>query len=180
MTLSKAQFVKRAKQIKLLAMDVDGVLTNGDILVLESGEELKVFNAKDRLALALLRETGAPLLTAWITGRASNAVAMSAKDLGITFLVQKCAEKKAALKKILDEKGLSFEQAAYIGDDVIDLPVMRACGLSACPIDAVPDVRAIAGFVSKVPGGRGAVRDVLETILRAQGKWDALAQLFFH
>lgn len=180
MALPKAQLIKRAKKIKLLAMDVDGVLTNGDVLVLESGEEVKVFNAKDRLALAMVRERGYPLLTAWITGRSSNAVDASAKDLGISFLVQKCAQKKTALEKILKENRLDFDEAAYIGDDVIDLPVMRACGLSACPQDAVSDVRKIADYISPLAGGRGAVRDVLEIILRAQGKWDALISSFFH
>lgn len=178
MPLPKAQVVKRAKKIKLLAMDVDGVLTNGDVLILDSGEELKTFNAKDRLALALLRDRRANLITAWITGRSSNAVKASAEDLGIMHLVQKCQVKKDALEKILREHSLTFEDAAYVGDDIIDLPAMRACGLSICPSDAVSDVLMHSNVVSKVAGGRGVARDALEIILRAQGKWDELISPF--
>ncbi len=159
-------------------MDVDGVLTNGDVTVLNSGEEVKTWNAKDRLLIALLRDTNAPYTLAWITGRKSQSVVDAASDLGIRYLVQKCADKKSAMATILEKENLSWAQTAFIGDDLIDLPVMRACGFSACPSDAARDVRMKADYVAAVPGGRAAVRDVLEFILRAQKTWDALLAPF--
>ncbi len=178
MPLPKSVLVSRAKKIRLVAMDIDGVLTNGDVLVLESGEEVKAWNAKDRLVLALLRDSGNPLTIAWITGRSSNSVVRSALDLGIPHVIQKCSAKKAALEKILLKTGISISEAAYIGDDIIDLPVMNAVGFAACPADAVTDVKRISHYVSPLEGGRGVVRDVLEFVLRAQKKWDDLLSPF--
>lgn len=175
---SRARQIELARRIRLIAMDVDGVLTNGDVTVLNSGEEVKTWNAKDRLLMALLRDMNAPYVLAWITGRKSQSVVDAATDLGIRYLVQKCADKKAALATILEKENLAWEQAAFIGDDLIDIPVMRACGFSACPSDAVRDVRSLSNYVAAVPGGRAAVRDVLEFILRAQKKWDALLKPF--
>jgi 3-deoxy-D-manno-octulosonate 8-phosphate phosphatase (KDO 8-P phosphatase) len=178
MALSRSQQTAAARSVRLIAMDVDGVLTNGGVTVLNSGEEVKTWNAKDRLLIALLRDTRAPFVLAWITGRKSQSVLDAASDLGIRYLVQKCADKKAAMTEILGKENLAWPQAAYIGDDLIDLPVMRSCGFSACPSDAVKDVRAMADYVAPVPGGRAAVRDILEFILRAQKKWDALLKPF--
>lgn len=178
MAEKKSALIKRAQKIKLIAIDVDGVLTDGEIVVLESGEEIKAWNAKDRLGLAVVREQKIPLIFAWITGRSSKAVEFSAADLGIHHLVQKCSDKKKALGNILESRRLSFDQAAFIGDDLIDLPLLRAVGFSACPADAVRDVRERVHYVSAVSGGRGVGRDVLEFILRAQKKWDALLKPF--
>ena len=178
MPLPKAQLLKRAKKIKLIAMDVDGVLTNGDIVLRDSGEEVKAWNAKDRLSLALVRDSKVPLIFAWITGRSSKTVEVTAADLGIQHLVQKSSTKKEALEGILKKHSLGLEEAAFIGDDIIDLPVMRAVGFSACPGDAVRDVLQYSNYISPLLGGRGVVRDVLEYILRAQGKWDALIAPF--
>lgn len=178
MGVSGPALSKRAKKIKLIAMDVDGVLTDGGIIVLESGEEVKVWNAKDRLGLAVLRDKKNLLFTAWITARTSKTVAASAEDLGINHLVQKSASKKEALEAILASHQLSFEQAAYIGDDLVDLGVMKQVGLAACPSDAVPDIKKICHYVSPLAGGRGVARDVLELILKAQGKWNDLVASF--
>lgn len=178
MALAKAALIKRARNIKLVAMDVDGVLTDGSVIVLQSGEEVKVWNSKDRLLMAALRDAKFPVKLAWITGRSSKAVADGAADLGISHVVQKCADKKAALADILKSEQLSFDQAAFIGDDLIDLPVLRAAGLACCPSDAVTDVRKHVHYVSPIAGGRGATRDVLEFILRAQNLWDALLRPF--
>jgi 3-deoxy-D-manno-octulosonate 8-phosphate phosphatase (KDO 8-P phosphatase) len=164
----------RAKKIKIIGMDVDGVLTAGDILILESGEEIKLWNSKDRLAISLVRERDIPLQFAWITGRSSAAVTAAAKDLGVKHVVQGCKNKRNAMKDILDRCGFTFDQASYIGDDLIDLSVLSAVGLSACPSDAVPDVRKSVHYISTVAGGRGVVRDVLELVLRAQKTWDPL------
>jgi 3-deoxy-D-manno-octulosonate 8-phosphate phosphatase (KDO 8-P phosphatase) len=178
MALTKAALVKRARNIRLLAMDVDGVLTAGDIIVLESGEEIKLWNAKDRMAFASIRSQKIPLILAWITGRASKSVSSNAENLGIPHVVQKCEDKKSALEKILTERGLSFDQAAFIGDDLIDLRVMQHVGFSACPADAVPDVKKISNYVSAIDGGRGVGRDVVEFILKAQNKWDGVIRAF--
>ena len=171
MPLSARALALRAKKVRLLAMDVDGVLTAGEIIILESGEEVKLWNAKDRLGLAVARDQKMPLTFAWITGRASNAVSLAAADLGVRHVVQKCHDKKQALARILAAEGLSFEQAGYIGDDLIDLGVLNAVGFAACPSDAMRDVRANVHYVSPFAGGRGVVRDVLEVILRAQNQW---------
>jgi 3-deoxy-D-manno-octulosonate 8-phosphate phosphatase (KDO 8-P phosphatase) len=175
---TRSQQTARARRIRLIVMDVDGVLTDGGVTVLASGEEVKTWNAKDRLLLALLRDLKAPFTFAWITGRKSQTVVDTASDLGIRHLVQKCADKKTAMATILEKENLAWEQAAFIGDDLIDLPAMRACGFSACPSDAVRDVLANADYVAAAPGGRAAVRDVLEFILRAQKKWDAVLAPF--
>jgi 3-deoxy-D-manno-octulosonate 8-phosphate phosphatase (KDO 8-P phosphatase) len=178
MPAAKAALLNRARNIKLIAMDVDGVLTAGDVIVLESGEEVKLWNAKDRLGLSLVRAYKLPYLLAWITGRQSKTVQVNADDLGVHFVVQKCIDKKAALKKILDENKLTFDQAAFVGDDLIDISTMRHVGLSACPQDAVSDVKKVAHYISPFNGGRGVVRDVFEFILRAQNQWDPLIERF--
>lgn len=178
MPASKLTLAKRAQNVKLLAMDVDGVLTGGEIIVLNSNEEIKFWNSKDRLAISMLRDHKSPLLLAWITGRSSKAVSWAAEDLGIHHLVQKCERKKEALESILKSHRLRFDEAAYIGDDLIDLPVLENVGLACCPSDAVPDVLKRADYVSSFSGGKGVVRDVLEFILRAQKKWDALVRSF--
>ncbi len=172
MPLSKAALLKKARSIKLIAMDVDGVLTAGDIIVLDSGEEIKFWNAKDRMGFAVCRSYKVPMLFAWITGRQSKSVAANAANLGIHHLVQKCENKRAALKEILDARGLEFDQAVFIGDDLIDLGVMKSVGIAACPSDAVPDVKKISHYISPLNGGRGVGRDVIELILKAQNKWD--------
>lgn len=168
----------RAKKIRLLGMDVDGVLTRGEVVVLESGEEVKFWNAKDRLGLALIRDEKVPLIIAWMTGRKSRAVTNAARDLGVRHVFQKCRDKRKAMLSLLSQYKLSAEQAAFIGDDLIDLSVMRLAGFSACPCDAVPDVRARADYVSDLRGGEGVVRDVCEFILKAQGRWDSLLKKF--
>lgn len=176
MKLSQALLKKRAQSIKLLAMDVDGVLTGGEVVVLESGEEIKLWNAKDRLGLALARGHVKDLKFAWITGRKSTAVARAAEDLGVQFVVQNCANKLKALEEIAQSAGLDLDQTAFIGDDLIDLSVLAKVGLSCCPADAVEDVKKKVHYVSHLPGGRGVARDVLELILKAQGKWDSLVR----
>lgn len=176
--VSRGDLTRRARDIRLIAMDVDGVLTGGEIIVLDSGEEIKFFNAKDRLVLAVMRDAKVPVKIAWITGRRSRTVADSAKDLGVTDLVQKCHDKRGALEAILKRHGLTFDQAAFIGDDLIDLSVLKAVRLSACPADATSDVLRRAHYVSPYAGGKGVVRDVIEFILKAQGRWNAVVDSF--
>ena len=175
---ARAALRKRAAKIRLVAMDVDGVLTAGEVIVLESGEEVKLWNSKDRLVLSLLRDRGEGPAIAWITGRRSKAVTRAAEELGVRFVFQKCHDKKNALESVLRDLGLRMDQAAFIGDDLIDLPCLRAVGFAACPADAMPDVRRNVQYVSPLPGGRGVVRDVLELVLKAQKKWDGIIAPF--
>lgn len=168
----------RAKKIKLVGMDVDGVLTAGEIIILESGEEIKFWNSKDRLTMALLRDKKIPLVLAWITGRRSNAVTLAGDDLGIRHVIQGCHSKKSAMQSLLKKYNLSWEEAAYIGDDLIDLPVLRSVGFSAAPHDATRDVLENVHYLSPYSGGRGVVRDVLEYILRVQKRWDIVVNSF--
>jgi 3-deoxy-D-manno-octulosonate 8-phosphate phosphatase (KDO 8-P phosphatase) len=176
MRLSRAALIKKALPIKLLAMDVDGVLTSGEIIVLESGEEIKLWNAKDRLVLSLADKCRLPFSFAWITGRSSNSVRRAAQDLGIKYLFQDCHNKVSALEDILKKENLTHSQVGFIGDDLIDLPVLRKVGFAACPSDAARDVKNCVNYQSPFLGGRGVVRDVIEFIFRAQGLWDCLAK----
>jgi len=169
---------RRARGIKLIAMDVDGVLTGGEIVILKSGEEIKAFNAKDRLVLAIMRDTKVPVRIAWITGRKSRVVEKTAKELGVSDLVQGSHDKAGALAAILKRHKLSFADAAFIGDDLIDLSVLKKVGFSASPADATSDVLRHVHYVSPYNGGKGVVRDVIEFILKAQGRWDSVVTFF--
>jgi 3-deoxy-D-manno-octulosonate 8-phosphate phosphatase (KDO 8-P phosphatase) len=177
---TRGDLAKRARNVKLIAMDVDGVLTGGEIIVLKSGEELKFFNAKDRLVLAIMRDTDVPIRIAWITGRKSHAVEAAAENLGVADLVQGSHDKRRALELILRKHNLTFKDAAYIGDDLIDLSVLKEVGFAACPADATSDVLRHVHYVSPFNGGKGIVRDVIEFILKAQGRWDDVVNAFLH
>ena len=170
--------LKRARPVRLIGMDVDGVLTGGEIIVLKSKEEVKVWNSKDRLLLSFLTKQKSPLIFAWITGRSSKGVSSAARNLRIHHVVQNCHDKKEAFDKILKKRRISYEQAAFIGDDLIDLSVLKKVGFAACPKDAVSDIRRNVHYVSSVKGGKGAVRDVLEFILKAQKKWNPILNSF--
>lgn len=150
-------------------MDVDGVLTAGDIIVLESGEEVKLWNVKDRLAFFVGRAQG--LKFVWITARDSKQVKARAKDVQVDALYAGCRDKKSALADLCRRFKVSPREVAYLGDDLIDLPVLRRVGLAVCPSDAQADVKRAVHYVSPLPGGRGVLRDVVDRILKAQGKW---------
>lgn len=178
MSAAKSSLEKRAQGVSLIAMDVDGVLTGGEIVILESGEEVKFWNAKDRLGMALIRTRKLPVELAWITGRGSRAVEWAARDLGVKHVVQNCHDKHQAMEKILKKLDLSYDRAAFIGDDLIDLPVLTRVGFAACPRDAASDVVRACHYVSPHLGGRGVVRDVLEFVLRAKKSWEPVVQSF--
>lgn len=159
---------ERLKQIRLGIFDVDGVLTDGRLYYGPEGDCMKAFNAKDGLGIVRLIKAG--LQTAIITGRTSPFVARRAADLGIQHVYQKKMEKLPAFEELLQTLNLKPEQAAYMGDDIIDLPVMQRVGVAACPQDAIEDVKQISHFISKYNGGCGAVRELCECILKAQAK----------
>lgn len=158
--------------VRLMAFDVDGVLTDGTLWFGPAGDTYKAFHTLDGHGLKLLGAGG--IEVAIVTGRFSEAVRIRADELGIKFLRQGVADKVRALAGLADEAGVSLQECGYMGDDVVDLPVMRACGFCACPADAHPLVRARASMVATRPGGRGAVREICEAILLAQGRLDAV------
>lgn len=164
---------KSAVRIQLLLMDVDGVLTDGHIYLQSlpdgTAAEMKVFSAHDGAGLKLARLAG--LRTGMITGRGSAAVARRARELQMDFVYQTADEKLSAYREILRRAGLRDHQVAYVGDDLPDLPVLTRVGLAVAVANAVPEVKKIARFVTQRSGGAGAVREVVELVLRAQGKW---------
>jgi 3-deoxy-D-manno-octulosonate 8-phosphate phosphatase (KDO 8-P phosphatase) len=162
---------KRAKKIKLIAMDVDGVLTGGEVIVLESGEEIKIWNVKDRFAFHYTRKGLPGIKYAWITGRKSSNVERCAKEIGIDYLYQNCMDKLDAVKEIILELGLKLEEVAYLGDDIVDIPVLKNVGLGVCPNDAASDVRKESDLVSEFTGGKGVFRHVAEIVLKSQNAW---------
>jgi 3-deoxy-D-manno-octulosonate 8-phosphate phosphatase (KDO 8-P phosphatase) len=167
-----AELAARCGPIELLVVDVDGVLTDGVIALDDHGVETKHFHVRDGSALALWQKAGRR--AAILSGRRAAAVEHRAAELGITRVIQGAAEKLAPFRALLAEQGLEARQVCYMGDDLADLPVLAVAGLAACPADAAEEVRAAAHLVARAPGGRGAVREVVEIILKHQGAWDAL------
>lgn len=160
----------RARLIRLAAFDVDGVLSDGRLYYAEAGDALKAFGTLDGHGLKMLAATGVHL--AVITARSSRLVEQRARNLGVEFLFQGVDDKASVLEKLLGEMGLEGREAAYMGDDVVDLPVMRRCGLAITVPDAPALVRRHAHFVTRAKGGRGAVREACELIMWAQGTLD--------
>ncbi|MBN1764854.1 MAG: HAD-IIIA family hydrolase [Sedimentisphaerales bacterium] len=156
--------------IKLLVMDVDGVLTDGGIIVQADGSESKKFHVHDGAWLRIWRRQG--LETAIITGRQCPAVAYRMKDLDIDYVYQKALVKLEVFDRLLAESGVQPEQIAYIGDDVFDMPVMTRVGFAAAVADAMPDIRELADYVTTAPGGRGAVAELIRYLLKRMNLWD--------
>ena len=166
----------QALKLKLLVLDVDGVMTPGSLSFDAEGVETKTFNVKDGLGIKLLQRVG--VRTAIITGRISAMVQARADMLGITEVIQGREDKGAALSEMLDQLGLSFDQCAYMGDDLPDLSALLQVSLSACPHDAHSEVVARVDWVSAFTGGHGAVRDFCDLILRARGEYDGLIERY--
>lgn len=158
----------RARKVQLMAFDVDGVMTDGSIYYTDEGTELKAFNALDGAGLKMLEKAG--ITVAIITGRKAPCVELRARNLGIPRLHQGVHDKAACLNGMLAELGLSADQAGYMGDDVMDLGVMGLCGFSAAPANGHDSVLQRAALVTRKCGGHGAVREVCDFILAAQGK----------
>jgi 3-deoxy-D-manno-octulosonate 8-phosphate phosphatase (KDO 8-P phosphatase) len=159
------------KELKLLLFDVDGVLTDGTILIHADGTESKSFNIRDGAGMVWAQRAG--LSIGLLSARTADATAVRAAQLGIKIVSQGGADKLAEYERILADAGLSDPQVGYMGDDLQDLPVLRRAGFSAAPADAAPEVRAAVQWVSPSGGGRGAARECIEHVLRAQGHWQA-------
>jgi 3-deoxy-D-manno-octulosonate 8-phosphate phosphatase (KDO 8-P phosphatase) len=162
----------KAKQVELLLLDVDGVLTDGTVYYLPETGEVKGFNTQDGFGLRILQEAG--ISVGLITARNSEAVSRRAKDLKLKHVYAGCSDKAAAYAEILAQTGLKPEQTAYMGDDWLDLPVLAKVGCAFAPANAVREVRQQADYVSERSGGHGAVREVCELLLEAQGLLAAL------
>lgn len=167
---------QRAARVKLLLLDCDGVLTDGRITLLENGDEQKSFHTRDGHGLVLLHRAG--LQSGIISGRTSSAVERRARDLGISYVRQGTWDKIKDFAEVLAAAGVEAVDAAYVGDDVTDIPLMRRCGFGVAVADATADTRAAAHYTTTLPGGFGAVREVCELILKAQGRWPELMQRY--
>ncbi|HXW07567.1 MAG TPA: HAD hydrolase family protein [Vicinamibacterales bacterium] len=174
--LTAASLETRAARIQLLLFDVDGVLTDGTILLHGDGSESKSFHIRDGAALVWAQWAG--LRVGFLSARNSGATAQRAAQLAIRLVVQGVQTKLAGYEQIVAETGLADDRIAYMGDDLLDIPVLSRVGLAAAPADAVAEVRACAQFVSAEAGGRGAARALVELVLRAQRRWDDVLRQF--
>ncbi len=166
----------KAKQIKLVVFDVDGVLTDGSLFVGDGGEEYKAFYARDGLGMKMLQRSGVEI--GIITARTSNVVEHRMHNLGIQYVYQGRLEKLPAFENLVRELGLDFEQTAYVGDDVVDLPVLQRAGLAIAVQDAHPIAKQHAHWQTPHNGGRGAARDVCDLIMEAQNTLDEQVRFF--
>ena len=166
----KIEVEGKARLVKLLVLDVDGVMTDGRIIYTDGGEEVKAFDVRDGHGIKLLIKGGIDV--AILTGRESKVVLHRAKDLGIGSVYQGAKDKLRIFEEMLRNKALSYKDVCYVGDDLVDLPVLKRVGLSVAVFDADDELKSHVDYVTKRPAGRGAVREVCELILRAQGKWE--------
>ena len=167
--LEGEELAQRARRVRLVLMDCDGVLTDGRLWLTADGEEQKTFHVRDGQGIVLLHQAG--LKTGIISGRQSIALERRAQELEISILRQSVKDKVGALNEILSETSVNPVECAFIGDDLGDIPIMRQVGLAVAVADAVNEVKQVAQFTTEVKGGRGAVREVCELILQAKGLW---------
>ena len=165
-------FDERARRVKLVLMDADGVLTDGKIIFFSGGNEAKMFDSKDGVGVKLAQRAG--LVTGVISGRESEALLRRCEELGMEEIHQRVSDKLAAYREIAARRGLRDEQCCFIGDDLVDAPVMKCVGLPVMVADAHPALEPIVAYVTERPGGASAVREVIDQVIRAQGKWDEI------
>ena len=163
---------RNPKNIRLLVLDVDGVLTDGSLILGTDGQEYKLFSSKDGAAIKWWLRSGRQM--AWLSGRESSAVLRRAEELDVRYVYQRVLDKLPVYNKLLDELDIPKDRTAYIGDDLVDLPIMACCGFAVAVADAMEEVRAVADLVTQRPGGRGAVAEVIRFLLQAAGGWEAV------
>ena len=166
----------RARRIRLLVLDVDGVLTDGRMILSERGDELKAFHTHDGMGITLARRAG--LVIALVTGEKSPIAQSRGAKLGVEDVVLGARRKGDVLEELMAKHGVRREQTAFMGDDLLDLPALQGAGLAVAPANAVAEVRAAAHMVTRAAGGAGAVRECVEVILRAQGRWREAVRAF--
>src|SRR5271170_576238 len=184
-SLASPDVLARARKIKLFLMDVDGTLTDGGVCLISataadgsgatSVSEMKVFNAKDGQGLSLAHTMG--IQTGFITGRHSPAVAKRAQELKVTFVYLGQGKKTAAFEECIQKAGVTEDEVAYMGDDLPDIPLAQRAGLAVCVADGAPELKAVCHFTTHRQAGRGAAREVVELILKAQGRWEEAVPL---
>ncbi|BCS94642.1 3-deoxy-D-manno-octulosonate 8-phosphate phosphatase [Desulfoluna limicola] len=167
---------EKLASVDLLIMDVDGVLTQGEVIYHDDGSQIKIFNVRDGLGLRLLMDAG--IQTAIVTGRSAGALEARVKNLGIPFLLHGVSDKAAALLKVVEQSGVPAHRMAFIGDDLPDLPIMSRVGTSIAVADAAPEVKDRATITTTHAGGKGAVRETCEAILKAKGLWETSIERF--
>ncbi len=168
---------EKLKKVRLVIMDVDGVLTDGRIVLGDHGQEFKFFNVRDGHGIVLLHRVG--IKTAIITGRKSEVVERRAKELGIPFIFQDSKDKLVTYNKLKGEAGVKDYEIAYMGDDLVDIPIMIRTGVAVAVADAHTQVKEAAHLVTRAPGGKGAVREFIELLLQVQGKWDKATRQYW-
>lgn len=174
--LDDAEFKRRAARIKLLLLDCDGVLTDGIIAFTNDADEQKSFHVRDGHGIVMWHRAG--LRSGIISGRTSSLVARRAAELGMSYVRQGTWQKERDWQEVLDEAKVADDEAVYVGDDVTDIPLMRRAGLSFAVADATLETQQAAHVTTILPGGRGAVREVIELILRARGQWQELMRRY--
>jgi 3-deoxy-D-manno-octulosonate 8-phosphate phosphatase (KDO 8-P phosphatase) len=170
--ISEKKLLKVAKNIKLIIFDVDGVLTDGSIILDSEDNEFKSFHVRDGHGIKMLIRAG--LTVAMITGRYSKVVERRARELGITEVYQRCFDKRVAYRHLIEKYSVDSGEVAYIGDDIVDLPLLKSSGFSVAVADASVEAKDAAMMITKNRGGRGAVREVCDFLLRAQGLWEGM------
>ena len=170
-SLIKPDFQARLAKVKLFLCDVDGILTDSSIFIGQT-TETKRFHIRDGLGMVMLREAG--ILVGWVSARLSPATTLRATELKIDFLEQNKGSKVEAVERLLAKTGLSWEQVSYMGDDVVDLGVLRRAGVAVTVSDAIAEAKEDAHYVTAAMGGHGAVRELIELILKAQGHWNGI------
>ncbi|MDD5491647.1 MAG: HAD hydrolase family protein [bacterium] len=168
----------KIKKIRMVAMDVDGVLTGGEIIFLNNTDEIKVWNVKDRMGFALAHRTD-NLKLCWITGRESKEVSRCAEECHIDEIYQKATKKKEAYAALKEKYKLRDEEIAFLGDDLIDIPILRHAGLAICPADSPQEVKKEVDLVTKAEGGKGVFREVIELIIKTQGNWNKVCTRYY-
>ena len=167
---------REPNDIRLLVLDVDGVLTDGSVLLADDGTELKRFNAKDGAAIRWWLRSGRKM--AWISGRESAAVLHRAQDLGVEHVYQHVLDKVPVYEELLAELGLCAKNTAYVGDDLMDLPILTRCGFAIAVADAMDEIRDVADLVTQRCGGRGAVAEAVRFLLQRAGDWQRITQQY--
>lgn len=174
--MARRSLARRCRGIEFLLMDVDGVLSDGQIIYTDRGEEIKAFHVRDGAGIALWNRAGKR--SGILTGRGGSMVQRRARELGLSVVVEGAKDKFQEYRRLLCELELTEEQVCYVGDDIPDLPVLRHCGLAVTVADACAEVQGEAHYVTGARGGHGAVREVVEMVLKAQGLWSSLLQSY--
>jgi len=168
-TVFEDEILKTAREVKLLILDVDGVLTDGSIILDNNENEYKMFHVRDGHGIKMLIRAG--IKVALITGRYSRVVERRANELGISDVFQRCFDKRVPYRQLAEKYSANDQEIAYVGDDLVDIPVMKKCGFSVTVADAEEEVKAHARMITKRGGGKGAVREVCDLLLKARGMW---------